>query len=301
LIVNLFSYNTDVSTPDRFFSFNQVVAWSLHKAFTKIGVETRFIGNGQFLEENTPQADHSIVISSYTMKAVRDNPALHRKMREATTGRMTLYLDSDYVDWWKVFDYVFTVVKPVTTNPQYVYAGWGADPELFYPDQDSKAIFIDSILYGNHKGKLDSIYDDIKTVFHISDGQLENRKPLTHKTVVDGADIIVYMPIPIYRGNKVLWPEFGGIQRKCHFYLCTQLGESGLSRIESATCGALLVVPEALYRPRTMDSLECRLWRTRDDLLDILSMNVDVKANRERALKHSWDKVAGRMLKVFES
>lgn len=301
MIINLFSYNTESSTPDTFFSFNQVVAWSLHEALKKRGVETRFIGNGQFVEESTPKADHSIVISSYTMKAVRDSPALHQKMREATKGKMALYLDSDYTDWWKVFDLVFTVVKPVTTNPQYVYAGWGADPELFYPDQDDKAIFIDSLMYGKYKGRFDSIYDDIKSVFHISDGQLKIKKPLTHKTTVNGTKITVYMPIPTYRGNKILWPEFGSIQRKCHFYLCTQLGESGLSRIESATCGALLVVHEAFYRPRTMDSLECRMWRTRDDLLDILLTDVDVKANREKALEHSWDKVVERMIGVFDA
>ena len=91
------------------------------------------------------------------------------------------------------------------------------------------------------------------------------------------------------------------IIRKCHYYCCTQLGESGLTRIEAATSGALLVVPEALYRPRTMDSLECRMWRTRDDLLDILSTDVDVKANREKALVHSWDKVVERMIGVFDT
>lgn len=300
MIINLFSYNTGSPDPDKFFSFNQVVSWSLHEALIKKGVETRFIGNGQFVEEDTPKADHSIVFSSFTMQKIRDVPALRQKMRDATRGKMTLYLDSDYMGWCNVFDYVFTVVKPIRPEPQYVYAGWGANPDIFYPDQDERAAFLDCLMYGKYKGRFNDIYDDIKDVLHISEEQLRKKKPIIHKTTVDGMKITVYLPVPTYRGNKLLWPEFSRIQRKCHFYLCTQLGESGLSRIESATCGALLVVPEKLYRPRTMASMENRIWRTQDELIDVLKTETDPAAIREKALEHSWDKVADRMLKAFE-
>lgn len=301
MIVNLFSYNTETSTPDEFFSFNQVVAWSLYKAFTKIGVEARFIGNGQFEKEDFPTADHSIAISSFTMKAVKDNPILRQKMRDATRGKMTLYLDSDYMDWWKAFDIIFTVVKPKNKRPEYVYGGWGADPALFYPEQNEKAIFLDSLMYNKYKGLYNNFYDIYKELFDIPDQNLSSGKRYVGTASKVGATI--HMPIPTYdkRNFRIYWPQMQEIIRKCHYYCCTQLGESGLTRIEAATSGALLVVPEALYRPRTMDSLECRRWRTRDDLLDILSMNVDLKANREKALKHSWDKVAERMMKVFEN
>ena len=296
MIINLFSYNTEASTPDNLFSFNQVVAWSLRKAFTKNGIETRFVGDEQFFRKDIPEADHSIVISGFVMKAIRDDPALHQKVRDATKGKMTLYLDSDYAHWWKLFDHVFTIVEPVRLEAQYVYAGWGSDPSIFYPDQDDKAIFIDSLTYEKHKGRFNDIYNDIKDIFHISEEQLEGKKPVIHQTTVDGMEITVYLPIPSYRGNMVPWSEFRHIQRKCHFYLCTQLGEGGLTRIESAKCGSLLVVPKPLLRTRTMDSFEHVVYETKQELIEILKKKTNPQAIRKKALEHSWDKVVKRML-----
>ena len=39
---------------------------------------------------------------------------------------------------------------------------------------------------------------------------------------------------------------------------------------------------------------------TEDELIDILSTETDVEAIRKKALEHSWDKVADRMLNAFE-
>lgn len=300
MIINLFSYNTETSAPDNLFSFNQVVAWSLRKAFSKIDVETRFVGDGQFWEGDIPEADHSIVISGFVMRTIRDNPTFHQKVRQATKRKMTLYLDADYAYWWKLFDHVFTIVKPIQPQAQYIYAGWGADPNIFYPDQDDKAIFIDSLMYGKYKGKFDTIYDDIKDVFNISEEQLAGKNPVTYKTSVDGMEITIYLPIPLYRGNKVPWSDFRHTQRKCHFYLCTQLGDGGLTRIESATCGSLLVVPKPFLRPRTMDSMEHVVFETKQELIEILKEKTDPRAIQEKALGHSWDKVVERMMPYFE-
>lgn len=301
MIINLFSRNTETSSPETLFMFNQVVAWALRRAFTKIGVETRFVSDDQFWDGDIPEADHSIVISNFVMRAIRNDPALHQKMREATKGKMTLYLDSDYAYWWRLFDHVFTIVEPLRSEVQYVYAGWGADPSIFYPDQEDKAIFINSLLYGKWNGKFDYIYDDVRDIFHISEEQLNGKKPVMHKTTIDGMEITVYLPVPVFRENVVPWSDFRCIQRKCHFYFCTQLGESVLTRIESATCGSLLVVPKPLLRSRTMGSMEHAIYETRQELIEILKTKTDVKAIREKALENSWDKVVGRMLLCLES
>ena len=75
--------------------------------------------------------------------------------------------------------------------------------------------------------------------------------------------------------------------------------EAGLPRIEAATCGALLVVPEGLYRPRSMDSLEHVRWRTKQELINALAVKTNPVKIRKRALEHSWDKVVKRMLPYF--
>lgn len=299
MIINLFSYNSETTTTNDLFAFNQVVAWSLREAFTKVGIETRFVQDGQFWEEEIPEADHSIVISGFVMKTMRNNSAFYQKVRQATRGKVTVYLDADYSGWWKFFDHVFTIVKPTRSQAQYVYAGWGADPNIFYPDQDDKAVFIDSLMYGKYDGEFDGIYDDIKDVFHISEEQLYSKNQVIYETTVDGITVTVYIPMPTYRAFRVPWPDFGPIQRKCHFYICTQLGEGGLTRIESATCGALLVVPKPLFRPKTMAPLEHVVYETKQELIEILKAETNTEKIRGKALEHSWDRVVTRMLPYF--
>lgn len=299
MFINLLSYNAEGATEDSLLSFNQVVSWSLHKAFMKAGVETRFVSDEQFWEEDIPEADHSIIISNFIMVAMRDNPLLYQKVRDATKGKMTLYLDADYAEWWKFFDYVFTIVRPTRQQTQYVYAGWGADPNIFYPDQDNKTVFVDSLMYGKYDGKFDGVYNDIKDVLNISEDHLQSNTAVTYKTTIAKMEATVYMPTPRYENPRIPWIDFGPTQRKCHFYICTQLGEGGLTRIESATCGALLVVPKPLFRPKTMGSLKHAVFETKQELIKILKKKTDPKEIRKKGLEHSWDRVVTRMLPYF--
>jgi len=300
VIVNLLSNIDEDSKVEKLYNFNHVVAWSLRDAFTKHGVTCHLVKDRNLNGGVLPRADHSIIISVIGMKLIRDNEKCRKALRDSTRGKTALYLDSDYAHWCDLFDYVFTVVKPKREQPQYVYGGWGADPTLFYPEQAEKAIFLDSLMYNKYRGIYDNVYDIYKELLDIPQQVLSSGDRYTGTAPKVNATI--HMPLPTYNKRHFLiyWPQMQRMIRKCHYYCCTQLGESGLTRIEAATCGALLVVPEALYRPRTMDSLECRIWSTRDELLDVLLTDVDVKANRKKALEHSWDRVAGRMLKTFE-
>ena len=218
-----------------------------------------------------------------THRAVRGKtPTIRSKIRKATKGKMTLYIDADYPQWFRHFDYVFTVVKPYHgMDTKCVYAGWGADPEYCYPDQDEKAVFLDSLMYEFYDGKFNSIYD-------------------IYKNTLPELGLKTYNPWPTYHGSKRLtWTQVQELLRKTSYYCCTQLGESGLTRIESATCGALLVVPKALYKPRTMASLEHRIWSTKEELIKILEMETNQEAIRRKALNHSWDRAASRILKTL--
>ena len=300
--INLISNLGEDAKIGDLYNFNMVVAWNLRKAFMKRGVEAQFVRDRTIRKTAPPTADHSIVISAGAMRAIKGQnkqPGYYEKIRDNTTGKLTMYLDSDYGGWKPYFDHIFTVVVP-QNNKNFIYGGWGADPEFFYPDQQERAVFVDSLMHNFYKGRYNKIYDILKEVFKIPDHNLETGDPLTQ--TIPSLDMTLHMPIPGYnkRFKTIYWPEIQGIIRKCHYYCCTQWGESGLTRIESATSGALLVIPEELYRPRTMASLEHRIWRTKDELIDILMTKTDPKAISEKALEHSWDKVADRMLKVFE-
>lgn len=304
MLINIVSNLGQETPPEKLYNFNQVVAWSLRKAFEKRGIETRFVQDRLMEKGGIPQADHCIVISAKAMVMIRasgqSQKLCYERLRKATTGKMTLYLDSDFGRWGKIFDCVFTLAKPQRLRPSYFYAGWGANPEFCYPEQRERSVYLDSLKIPYHNGKFDDIFDILRDVLKISEHSLETTKSITQ--TLPNLNMTLYMPVPRYnkRFKTIYWPEIQEILRKCHYYCCTQLGEGGLTRIEAATCGALLVVPKALYRPKTMETLEHKIWETKDELLDILSTKTDVNAIRKKALEHSWDKVVDRMLKVLE-
>jgi len=265
--------------------FNHTVAWFLRKALEKKGIEVRFVKEHDLLVNSPPNADHTLVISAIGMhywagthRFVRGKtPTVRSKIRKATKGKVAVYIDADYGTWINQFDYLFSVIQPRSGNPKCVYAGWGADPEYCYPEQEERAVFLDTFNLKKPRGR--------KSIYEI------------YEEVLPTLKIKVYRPKPFYHKDKRLnWPNFQKIMRKCHYYCCTQLGDSGLTRIEAATCGALLVVPNLLYKPRTMASLEHRRWTTKQGLIKILKTETDPEAIREKALKHSWDKVATRIL-----
>jgi len=259
------------------------VAWFLREALKKQHVECRLVYSKDIPTVTVPYADHTLVTSAIAMKAMRKDPEYRERVRGSTKGKLTVYLDAAYAYWDGIFDRVFTVVEPFgKSSKKYVYAGWGADPQYCYPDQGPRAVFVDSLMYGFYGGRFDHVYELIDTVLV----ELSWRVPLQ-----------IYCPFPDYHNRKVMtWLEVQQILRRCHFYMCTQDGEGGLTRIEAATCGALLVVPKPLYRHRTMGSLEHAIWTSKEELRQILKSNTDPDAISRKARAHTWDKVASRIL-----
>lgn len=294
--INLISnLNTEEGLNSQFFIFNMSVGLFLSKALRKKGVECNIVHDRDF--SAVAKADHTIAISGRSMLLLRGTSQggkeysnevkkqcrnYRRMVKNFTSGKIAIYLDADYSGWAEYFDHVFTLVKPMpNASKKYVYAGWGADPEYCYPEHSEKAVFLDSLMYGYYKEKYNKIYD-------------------TYKEILPTSGLKVYNPIPKYHGTKrIKWTEMQEILRKCHFYCLTQPGEGGLTRIESATCGALLVVPEEFSNLRSISSLEHKVWKTKEDLSRILKTETDPQIIRKKALKHSWDKVASRILEAL--
>lgn len=289
--------NPDAELKD-IFRPNAVYAWFLNKWFREMGVDSRLVKDTFSLPVNTRQfkregyypqiADHMIVTSYRGYDMILNTPEYYEKLRSLTKGKIVNYLCSDYCtgmsrDRVKYFGHILTQVKPhPNRDKKYVYVGWGADPEYCYPEKGEKAVYLDCLMHGYYKGKYDYIYD-------------------AYQKVLPRLDIKLIHPIPVYRGvQRMGWIEHQKLVRAAHFYCLTQPGEGGLTRIEAATGGALLVVPEAFSKLRIISSLEHRVWRTREDLIKILETPTDVESIRKRALEHSWEKTTNRIITVLE-
>jgi len=254
----------------------------MREAFEKKGVEARLVKERGLLEGSPPIADHTIVLSNIAMNCVRSNPAYLKMLRKTTRGTVDLWLDAAWAGWDRFFDYIFCVAKPYASRPpQYVHGGYGADPRYLYPEQEEKAVFLDSLMWGKYEGKYDSIYR-------------------LYEKILPELDVKVYSPVPIYnKSPRIPWLKMQAVRRKCHFFCVTQLGGFGLGRMETATCGALVVQPKILDRPWLNVDLKMEIWNTSEDLIKILEAPVDVEAVRKKALEHSWDKAASRILNTL--
>ena len=260
-------------------TFNHVVAWFLREALKKQGHESRFVRDHANV---IPAADHTIVLSGIAMRRIRADPKYREIVRAATKGMMTLYLDAAFAYWDKLFDLIFTVVQPFKkSSKQYVYAGWGADLNYCFPQQKERTVFLD---------------------------QYQGQEPIwkMYKKVLPKAGVKILLhpydtefpTVPTRPRSRPSWLTMQKrFFRKTWFYLETGSGESGLTRIEAATCGALIVVPKSLYRPLTLASLEHAIWTEEWELRQILKSKPDPEKISRKARVHTWDKVASRILK----
>ena len=266
---------------------SEVHAWFLHKALVEDGVDARLIHVSKLLKGVLPKTDYTIVVLPMDFVCILEEGGYLQKLRLTTTGKVVCYMDTDKLrgDSDQSFDHCFTRIKPRSSCPEkYIHAGWGVDPDYSYPEQDEKAAFLDSkVLSPQMTQKAENIYQ-------------------IYDNVLSKLDMKIYNPVVTYNRSKRLpYPDYQSILRKCHYFLCTHFGEGEANHLEAAACGALLVVPLKLYRKRSMKLINHRLWHTEEGLIEALNEDVDIKANRQRALEHTWDKVAKRILDVLRS
>lgn len=275
LVSNL-SGNPDVGA---IWSYNEVIAYHLRHAIKAKGHEAVCLSHHN---RNFPRADHTIVTSSKCLSYIKSDPEYYRSLRNSATGKLCLWLDSDFGGWYtELFDRVLVVCRQTKKNPLlYRWVGWAADPDVFRSEQTVPVVNVDSYMRGFYDGKYDAVYDLIAEA-------------------VQESSLRVLQPIKQYNTGRVKWREMAAGFRKSSYYVVTQPGYWGLTNVEAATCGAVLLVHRDFDKPRTWPSrLNHEVYNSKDELLELLKAPVDVEANRAVALQNSWEKVAERVLEA---
>lgn len=277
MIINLVSNLGEDFNPDLILQYNTAITSNLKKALEEEGHDVNLVRDHT---DEAPKANHTIVISNWAMKKLRADPLYLIMLREATDGKLGLWLDAAFGGMDDIYDVVLTVTPPyLNSGPKFKWVGFAADPELFYPEQGLRpTAFVDSYAYGWHNGSFNHIFDTLQAVLKTS-------------------EVDVIQPILQYNtGKRIPWDQLAGLFRRCHFSIVTQLGHWGLTNIETATCGALLVIHKSMDRPNTWPcKLNHVIWETSTDLEEILKGPVDVETNRAQALENSWAKVVARI------
>lgn len=260
--------------------WGHVIPWCLHEAFEELGYPSRLVN---YTDNHPPVADNALLIGRATN--MLKQPQYLKNLKSATREKITNYLDWDFNLWYR-FDVTFTVVPPKKASERFVYAGWGAPAKYFYPDQQEKTLFFDRLRLVHLK----KLYKTNKQLLQT----IERVLARTHAK--------------IYVNNHARsWMEMQQILRRCHYHVdCVcecNICECGLTRIEAATCGALLVVPKFLYLKgqKTLNPLEYALWETEEELENILDRKTNPHAISMKARKQTWKKAATRIMNTLEA
>jgi len=321
MIVNLIGAIYEETTPHQINSYNPVVTYFLNRALRDLGVETNLVLYTNIYEHDPPPCDHTLVIVGsafmnfdimraeqrshvFGTKEKRERAkAFCNRIYNSTRDKTTLLIDSNFSYWDRYFDIVFTVAtptfpldptseaflkrygsksksKPWLYPEKYIYAGWGADPEYCYPDKnEQKTIFVDGYEASA------KYYNPCKKWYVIIDHVLKSLTDAKTHRIYDYSD-----------GKRHPWTTFQRMLRESHFYIDPQLGATGLTRIEAATCGCLIVSAKEMYGAWALDPLETACWETEEELREILARETNPQCIHERARVQTWNKVAKRII-----
>ena len=86
--VNLISSLDEDAVLEKLISPNQIYAWFLRDAFTKVGVDAKLVKGRQIINGDPPETDHTIVISTAAYNRMRKLEGYQEKLRKSTGGKL---------------------------------------------------------------------------------------------------------------------------------------------------------------------------------------------------------------------
>lgn len=279
MLFNLVSDLTETSKVEELYSYNQVIAYNLNKAFSEAKHQVNLVHHSF---DEIPKADVTIVISRVGFLRAMKSKEYLNKLNTVSKRKVCLWLDSDFGDWRGIFERVFVAnLRYKKQLHRFRFVGWAADPDLFRSEQKSLCALFDPFMYGYYNGKFDKLYEMLERVKAKIDNSLQ--------------------PLKRYNQGRIKWLELAALFRKASHYVLTQPNFWGWTNIEAATCGALLVVHKSLDKPKTWPTRLCHvIYETEEELLNVLESAVDYQKNRSVALKNKWSNIILRILENLD-
>lgn len=178
------------------------------------------------------------------------------------------------------------------------HVGWAADKSLFYPEEkpsDQLRIFVDHAAFDN------SGYDHSLTIMmnlrHLAGmGIPFLARTLTDEGIVDiDPDNITVKP---YGRKSVSAPEFASELRQADIFIVTHPESLGLTVLEAAMCGALVLTPPNCIVPDRLALVNHQVIPSKIDWTKVLT-GVDRKANAEKVAGFTWEAVASNIINAL--
>ncbi|HGV5226658.1 TPA: hypothetical protein ACNHEN_004958, partial [Escherichia coli] len=173
--------------------------------------------------------------------------------------------------------------------------GWAANQELFHLEtktDDVLRIFVDHAAF------------DVSGFDH-SLSILMNLQRLTvpyeAKTLTDDGLVTIEpgnISVTPYRRTPVPATEFAAELRKSDIFIVTHPESLGLTVLEAAMCGALILTPPDCLPPDRLELVNHMVIKSRIDWDEVIA-RVDRVKNAEKVQCHTWSAIAEKMLETF--
>jgi len=183
------------------------------------------------------------------------------------------------------------------------HLGWAADPELCRPMQDERTltILVDHPTFVANSADL-TLHVLLNVRELVRSGKWRSRfTDVRIRQFVD-SDIIDIDPenfsVRPYNRQGVPYPRACEEYSRAHIFLPTHRESVGLSVIEAATAGALVVSPTG-YIPKDRISTVRHIEYENAIPWDAVLKSIDVNASREMAIRNSWPAIAEKVIAYF--
>ena len=302
-------------------NFTGVQAYYLAHELRKRGVDLCFIEHKRpdpliyFASVDTTGCDHVLALGlRYFTHQPKGCAAI---LKKKVPGAVTMLHDGVVHNWWQPYmhdvDCTFTFRDDSARMRDWGdrfarknhYIGWAADPDLLYPAQVSGELrlLVDHCYYkSGQPDRTEQITRDA-VAFAGSDLWRERYAVVRVRRLINGGAEDVRQHDQMAKAfdrEHIPFPNIAEEYRKASVYLVTHKESVGLTALEAAYCGALVVVPKGmLYQDRllTIRALEYEGGVPWPDVLG--SINTDEAAMFAR--RQSWARVVDRMLTWFGS
>jgi len=231
-----------------------------------------------------------------------------RVLRSRISGALTQFHDH-YIASPNGVDALFHVVKSAAATGAKlgvgngVHIGWAADEMICCPHQSlmELTLLIDHPYYGNvdQDWSRNILLDAQRFVLS---GDWQSRwENVRVRRIIDGGveDVsIVERDVPAFHRRHVSFARIVQDYSTAHVFLPTHREAVGLSVLELALCGALIVVPQG-FIPRDRLATVRSLTYTATIPWDEVLKRIDIKASRAMAMGNSWDAVGWKVWEFF--
>jgi len=295
-----------------------VVTYELVQAFQGLGIDAQPVvwdASTPGRKYALPVMEHAIVVAELARKAVNQDAEYREALRKMVDGKLCLYLDSPMVGFGKEFDMVFTGEDWGhedegfrEKHSKFVHAGFGSD-EMFHPSLEREDLgWVGALVQYPDPLALRTSGEAWSIIQHNANilggvAALSFTAPWVTHSIVNGGDRTGQPAEKV--GDITKWEGVGRYipytQLPCvfnhaKFYLDIRNGALDLTRIDAAYAGALVVVHETNYRKTMHGLIPHKVWKTEEDLIEILNEPTDRYQIAIDARVHTWERVALRMM-----